>query len=142
MKDGERGETNWVEMSIETGDAMPVRQPPRRVLFVVRSEIARQLKEMQENRVIQPSNSPWASPIVLVQKNDGTMWFCTDYRKLNLVTKADKFPLPRIDDLLDQLGEAQYFSTLDLASGYWQISINENSREKTAFTTHQGLFRV
>jgi len=68
------------------------------------------------------------------------MHFCIDYRNLNLVTKADKFPLPRIDDLLDQLGEVQHFSTLDLASRYWQISINEKSREKTAFITHRGLF--
>jgi len=140
LKDGEKGETNWVEMSIEIGEAMPVRQLPWRVPFVVRSEIARQLKEMQENRVIQVSKSPWASPIVLVWKKDGIMRFCIEYRRLNLVTKVDKFLLPRIDDLLDELGEAQYFSTLDLASGYWQIRINEKSREKTAFTTHQGLF--
>ena len=96
---------------------------------------------MQESGIIQPSSSPWASPIVLVRKKDGTMCFCIDYRKLNTVTKADKFPFPRIDDLLDQLGKAQYFSTLDLAAGYWQIRINETSKEKTAFTTQQGLFK-
>jgi len=140
IEDGERGETDWVKMSIDTGKATPVRQQPRRVPFAARSEIARQLKLMQDNGVIQPSNSPWASPIVLVRKKDGTMRFCIDYRKLNMVTKADKYPLPRIDDLLDQLGKAQYFSTLDLAAGYWQIRVDEDSQEKTAFTTQQGLY--
>ena len=105
-------------MNIDTGDAMPIRQAPCRTPFAVRCEVARHLQQMQENGVIQPSSSPWASPIVLVRKKDGTMRFCVDYRKLNEVTKADKFPLPRIDDLLDQLGKAQYFSTLDLAAGY------------------------
>ena len=140
LEETERGETDWVEMNIDTGDATPIRQAPRRTPFAVRCEVARHLQQMQENGVIQPSSSPWASPIVLVRKKDGTMRFCIDYRKLNEVTKADKFPLPRIDDLLDQLGKAQYFSTLDLAAGYWQIRINEASKEKTAFTTQQGLF--
>lgn len=94
--------------------------------------------------MIQPSNSPWASPVVMVRKRDGTHRFCVDYRELNSVTKADTFPLPRIDDLLDQLGAARYFSTLDLASGYWQIRMHPDSVEKTAFTTPHGLheFRV
>ena len=108
-------------MNIDIGDATPIRQAPCRTPFAVRSEVARHLQQMQENGVIQPSSSPWASSIVLVCKKDGTMRFRIDYRKLNEVTKADKFPLPRIDDLLDQLGKAQYFSTLDLAAGYWQI---------------------
>ena len=94
---------------------------------------------MQNGNVIQPSNSPWASPIVLVQKKDGTLRFCIDYRNLNAVTKLDKFPLPRIDDLLDQLGQSQYFTTLDLAAGYWQVKVSDESREKTAFITHQTL---
>ena len=95
---------------------------------------------MQRNRVIQPSNSPWASPVVLVKKRDGTHRFCVDYRALNAVTKTDSFPLPRIEDLLDQLGESKYFSTLDLASGFWQIRMDPSAQEKTAFVTHQGLY--
>ena len=78
--------------------------------------------------------------MVLVRKKDGSVKFCIDYRSLNLVTKADQFPIPRIDDLLDQLGKAKYFSTLDLASGYWQVQMHPDSVEKTAFITHQGLF--
>ena len=123
----ERGETNLIEMEISTGEAEPKRQPARRMLHIVRQEVARQLREMQNNGVIQPSSSPWASPVVMVRKKDGTHRFCVDYRQLNAVTKADTYPLPRIDDLLDQLGECKYFTTLDLASGYWQIRVQEQS---------------
>ena len=95
---------------------------------------------MQEDGVIQPSNSPWASAIVLVRKRNGKLRICVDYRHLNSVTKPDAYPLPRIDYLLDQLGSAKYFTTLDLVSGYWQILVADDSIEKTAFTTPQGLF--
>ena len=129
-----------VMMSIKTGDAKPKRQQARRIPFALRQEVVRKLKEMLEQNVIRPSRSPWASPIVLVRKKDGTMRFCVDYRNLNAVTTPDKFPLPRIDDLLDQLGKSRYFTTLDLAAGYWQIRMDEKSVEKTAFATHQGLY--
>ena len=104
-----------MEMEIHTGDAAPRRVPARRMPFAVRQEVSRQLWSMQDLGVVQPSNSPWASPVMMVRKKDGTHRFCIDYRGLNAVRKADTFPLPRIDDHLDQLGE----STLDLASGYW-----------------------
>lgn len=103
----DRGETDLIELHIDTGDAVPRKYPVRRVLFAVRDEIARNLQEMQDANVIQPSNSPWASPVVLVRKKDGTLHFCVDYRGLNSVTKLDQFPLPRIDDLLDQLGKSR-----------------------------------
>ena len=95
---------------------------------------------MLRQGVIQPSKSPWASPVVLVAKKDGSTQFCIDYRKLNAVTKMDVYPLPRIDDTLDLLANNLYFSTLDLASGYWQVQMDGTSQEKTAFTTHAGLY--
>ena len=140
LDEAERGETNLVQMTIDTGEAQPKQVPPRRTPLAARHEIATQLKRMQDQGVIQPSCSPWASPVVLVRKKDGTMRFCIDYRQLNKVTKPDVYPLPRISDLLDQLGKAQFFSTLDLAAGYWQVQMHPDSQQKTAFTTNHGLF--
>ena len=127
LEEGERGETDLVTMSIDTGDTHPQKQAPQRMPFVLRQEVAEQLKDMQRNGVIQPSCSPWSSPVVMVRKKDGSHRFCVDYRGLNAVTRADTFPLPRIDDLLDQLGGARYFSTLDLASEFWQIRVEPES---------------
>ena len=140
LVEGERGETDLTSIHISTGDATPKKHPVRRVPFAVRREVARQLAHMQEQGVIQPSSSPWASAIVLVRKKDGSLRICVDYRHLNSVTKSDTFPLPRIDDLLDQLGNSKYFTTLDLAAGYWQIRVADDSIEKTAFVTSNGLF--
>ena len=128
-------------MYIDTSDSLPIGQPPRWIPFVLRQEVAHQQQKMQTEGVIEPSTSPWLSPVVLVKKRDGNHHFCVDYRKLNLVTKPDRFPFPRIDDLLDQLSQSSYLSTLDLASGFWQISVHPDSREKTAFVTHRGLFQ-
>ena len=89
----------------------------------------------------EPSTSPWASPIVLVRKKDGSTRFCIDYRKLNDVTRKDAYPLRRIDATLDTLHGSQWFSTLDLLSGYWQVEVDEANRQKTAFCTPEGLFQ-
>ena len=134
LEDGERGETDLIQMQIDTGDATPKRQSARRIPHALRQEVAYQLQKMQEQGVIEPSSSPWASPVVLVKKRDGTHRFCVDYRQLNLVTKPDRFPLPRIEDLLDSLGQSAYFSTLDLASGFWQIRLHQDSKERLSHT--------
>lgn len=118
----------------------PIYQHPYRVSPQEREVIGNQVKEMLKDDVIQPSASPWASPVVLVKKKDQTLRFCIDYRKLNSVTKRDVYPLPRIDDTLDRLRDAKYFSSLDLKSGYWQIEVDERDREKTAFVTPDGLY--
>ena len=87
---------------------------------------------MLKSNVIRPSHSPWSSRIVLVKKKDGKLQFCLDYRGLNKATKKDVYPLTRIDDSLAMLQKGNYFTTLDLVNGYWQIELDEFSREKTA----------
>ena len=95
---------------------------------------------MEARQLIRKSMSPWASPVVIVEKKDGTKRFCVDYRRLNHTTKSDRFPLPRIDELLESFRTANWFTTIDLASGYWQVEMAEEDKEKTAFITHQGLY--
>ena len=99
------------------------------------------VEEMLAGGQIEPSDSPWSAPVVLVTKKDGSTRFCVDYRRLNLATVKDAYPLPRIDDTLDMLAGKRWFSTLDLASGYWQVSLSPDARCKTAFATHSGLFQ-
>ena len=140
LDDRELGEAKGVEHVIDTGDSQPMRQLPRRVPFALRKEISRMVQEMLDGDIVQESASPWASPVVLVKKKDGTLRFCVDYRRLNAVTRKDTFLLPRIDDLLDQLSGKTIFSTLDARRGYWQIRVQEESQAKTAFTTFEGLY--
>ena len=94
------------------------------------------LKDMVEKKVISPSKSAWASPIMLVQKKDGSTRFCINYRKVN----EGAYLIPRIDEKLDTLAGAMLFSTLDLRSGYWQVEVESKDQEKTAFCTTEGLF--
>ena len=95
---------------------------------------------MLELGAVQPSSSPWASPVVLVEKKDGDVRFCVDYRKVNQVAKFDAYPMPRVEDVLEEVGPAKYITTLDLARGYWQVPMADESKEKTAFTTPFGLY--
>ena len=101
----------------------------------------KELQEMLEQGIIEPSQGEWTSPIVVVKKKDGDIRICIDYRKLNAVTKRDAYPMPRIDDILDELGQAKYITTLDLAKGYWQVPVNPQDQEKTAFSSPLGLFQ-
>ena len=134
------GHTNVVELQIDTGDAKPIKQKPYRTPFSQRPIVEAEVKDMLEANIIRPSSSPWASPIVIVTKKDGTNRFCVDFRKVNNVLKQNSYPLPNIDDMLLRLGKAKYFTCLGLKSGYWQIEIREEDKEKTAFICHEGLF--
>ncbi len=102
------------------------------------------LDDMLKQGIIKQASGPWSSPVVLVPKKDGTTRFCVDYRRVNNLTKKDAHPLPRIDETLDALTGAKWFSTIDLVSGYWQVEVEPSDREKTAFATPFGLhqFRV
>src|SRR3954454_22990731 len=95
---------------------------------------------MEEQGIVRKSSSSWASPVVIVDKKGDDKRICIDYRKLNAVIKADAYPLPRIDDLLKSFGATQWFTTLDLASGYWQVAMNESDIEKMAFITPFRLY--
>lgn len=134
------GRTKLTKHQIDTGDHAPINLAPYRLSPNERKKVSEEVKEMLDNDIIRPSRSPWASPVVLVTKKDGGIRFCTDYRKINAITKKDVYPLPRIDDALDALHKSKIFSTLDLASGYWQIEMDPKDREKTAFICEQGLF--
>ena len=139
--EGELGRTNRITHHINTGSAPPICQPVCRVPMCQKEELKDLLVEMEKKNVIRPSNSPWASPIVLVRKCDGTYRFCVDYRRLNSITRKDAYPIPRIDDTLDTLSGACWFSTLDMVSGYWQVEVGEEDKEKTAFCTPYGLYK-
>ena len=138
--DGDIGRTSWVKHSIDTGDARPVRQRARRAPLVQQQEIDKQVKDLLERGLISPSSSPWSSPVVLVSKKDGSSRLCCDYRRLNDVTLKDAYPLPRIDASIDALAGASWFSTLDLASGYWQVELDDGARDKSAFAVKGGLY--
>ena len=140
LDSSELGSTDIVTHDIVTGDHPPVHQPPRRIPFSLRPKVQELVQDMLNQHVIVPSSSPWSSPLVLVRKKDGDMRFCVDYRRLNAITKSDAFPLPRIDDTLDLLAQNRFFSTLDLASGYWQVKMSPEAQEKTAFNTPNGLY--
>lgn len=135
------GRTNLTQHGIITGGATPIKQSPRRVPFAMREELEKQVDEMLSQDIIETSKSPWSSPVVLVRKKDGSFRFCVDYRRLNTVTCKDAHPLPRVDDCLDALSGAKVFSTLDCASGYWQVELKPEDREKTAFSTGENLYQ-
>lgn len=135
------GRTGLVQHEIHTGHHAPIKQQPRREPLGMKEVIKQEIEKMEKAGIIEPSNSPWASPVVLVRKKDGTVRFCVDYRKLNDVTEKDAYPLPRIEDNLDSLQGASWFSTLDLASGYWQVEMSEKDKSKTAFCTKYGLYQ-
>lgn len=133
--------TPLVRHHIDTGEAVPIKQRYYILSPVLTQELHRQVNELLEQEIIRPSKIPWSSPILLVKKKDNTFRVCVDFRKLNKVTKRDAYPLPFVNVILDMLRDAKYLSTIDLKSAYWQIELNEESKEKTAFVVPgRGLF--
>uniref|UniRef100_A0A3B1KGI5 ribonuclease H n=1 Tax=Astyanax mexicanus TaxID=7994 RepID=A0A3B1KGI5_ASTMX len=138
--DDELGYTEKVKHEIVLVDDTPVNLPYRRIPPNQYKEVKDHISQLLRKGVIQESTSSYASPVVVVRKSDGSIRLCVDYRKLNLKTKRDAFPLPRIDESFDALRGAKFFSSIDLASGYHQVAVHERDRHKTAFTTPYGLY--
>ncbi len=127
--------THVIKHDIDVGSHVPVKQNAYRVNPVKRALMKQETQYLLEHNLAVPSASPWCSPCLLVPKPDGTSRFCTDYRKVNALTKADSFPLPRMEDCVDRVGNAKFVTKLDLLQGYWQVPLTERAYEISAFAT-------
>jgi hypothetical protein len=142
MWDGRLGRVDATTHRIDlVPGAKPVHSQPYRAGPSARVAESAEVQRMLKAGVIEPASSEWASPVVLVPKPDGNPRFCVDYRKLNAVTTRDTYPLPRMDECIESLGDAQIFTTLDCNSGYWKIPVVPEDVEKTTFTSHEGTFQ-
>ncbi|MCP4474745.1 MAG: RNA-directed DNA polymerase, partial [Gammaproteobacteria bacterium] len=150
VEERELGDCNIVEVEIDTGEAKPIAQPLRRTPITVRDKVDQEIAVMMEMGIIQESMSDWASPIVAVSKPDGSVRICVDFRRVNEVTRAFQYPLPRTDEILEKIGlnmgkttefpTRPCISTFDLKMGYHQLRIKAKDARKTAFRTHHGLY--
>ena len=102
--------------------------------------LEKEINKMLKEGIISPSESPWSAPVIIIKKKNGKFWLCVDYRQLNSITKRDQYPLPRVDELLDAFKNTKYFSTIDLASRFWQVKMKPEDHYKTAFVTKQDLY--
>ena len=134
------GTTDMVEHEIVVTTGKPIRSKPYPVPFSLKEDIKTEVDHMLKMGIIEPSNSPYASPVVLVKKSDGSYRFCCDFRKLNSVTVFDAEPIGNPEDLFVKMSGSKYFTKVDLSKGYWQIKMNETSKNLTAFVTTEGLF--
>ena len=142
LHDNDLGHTTTVKHEINLTNDIPFKERHRRIPPSQYDEARQLIKDMLDAGAIRESTSPWASPVVLVRKKDGTLRFCIDYRRLNERTVRDAYALPRIEETLDALHGAKWFSSLDLKSGYWQVEVAEKDKAKTAFTTPLGFYEA
>lgn len=129
-----------IQHTIRTGNHYPIYHHPRRTSNTIKEIIRSETEKMLKEGIIRPSSSPWSSPVVIVKKKDGTPRFCVDYRKINSITEKDVYPLPRIDEIIEQLSQSGWYTKFDLKNGYFQAPISEQDKKKTAFATPDGLF--
>jgi Reverse transcriptase (RNA-dependent DNA polymerase) len=140
MWDGRLGRIDSVSHRVKT-TGEPIFQQPYRARPFARTAEQTKVNRMLAEDIIEPAKSEWSSPVILVPKRDGGMRFCVDYRKLINLTEGDVYPLPRLEACIDSLSDAVVISTLDANSGYWQVSMHPDDRDKTTFTCHVGTFR-
>ena len=133
--------TNLIEHDVDVGDSAPIKQHPYRVSPMKKELLDKEVQYMLKNDIIEESQSNWSSPCILVPKHDGGFRFCTDFRKVNDKTKSDSFPIPRIADCIDQIGNAKFVSTFNMLKGYWQVPLTQRAREVSAFVTPSGLYQ-
>ena len=138
--DGRTGNTGDAEHGIDVQGASPLKTTYHGIPLAKQQVADEQVDKMLEHGIIKPSNSPWSFPTVLVTKKDGSIGFCVDFRRLNSLSKKDAYGLPRIDETFNTLGGAEWFCTMDLACGFWQIKMKETDKPKTAFMTPKGLY--
>jgi Reverse transcriptase (RNA-dependent DNA polymerase) len=142
MWDGRLGQVHAATHRIDLIPTVkPVHAQPYRAGPRARAAESAEIQRMLKEGVIEPATSEWASPVVLVPKSDSSTKFCVDHRRLNALTIRDSYPLPRMDEYIDSLGDAKLCSTLDCNSGYWQIPVEPKDKDKTTFTSHKGTFR-
>jgi len=141
MHDYDLGFCNIVEHTIETGDHAPVRERLRRYPPEHQTYIDNEVDKMLKAGMISPTISDWSANVVLAKKSDNSLRFAIDYRRLNQITKADVYPIPKLDSCLEALNGASWFSTVDLRSSFWQIAQSEKDSNKTTFVTRKGLFK-
>ena len=134
------GRSTLATHSIRTIDENPIRQKAYRIPISKREAVKQQLDEMLQQGIIKPSKSAWSSPIVLVTKPDNSIRICIDYRKVNNISLSDNYPIPRISEVFEKIGNAKYMSQFDLTKGYYQIPLSDDTKEKSAFVTPFGLY--
>ena len=134
------GKTSVLNHDVETKGAFPVKQGPYRVNPDKNKIIKQEVEYMLNNELVQPSLSPWSSPVVLVRKENGQYRLCIDYRNVNALTITDSFPLRRVDDCIGKISKAKYLSKFDLLKGYWQVPLTDRAREISAIVTNEGLY--
>ena len=133
--------TDQIYYDADVGNADPSKLHPYRLNSSKQKYLKDEIKYLVENDFIEPSNSIWNSPFILVPKPDGSYRMCTDYRKVNSVTKTDTFPIPRMDNCIDKVGKAKYVTKFDLFKGFWQVPLTDRAKEISVFVTPDGLYQ-
>ena len=133
--------TNLIEHDVNVGDSAPIKKHPYRVRSMKEELLDKEVQHMLKNDIIRESQSKWNFPCILVPKHDGGLQICTDFGKVIDKAKSDSFPIPRIEDCIDQIGNAKFVSTFDMLKGYWQVPFTQQACKISAFVTPSGLYQ-